>query len=412
MPASGTPARPRAARARSSLTRSARWRARGVNLLVLAVSFLVTCLVLEGVMRRLAPQPLGLRYFARDGLMVHFPGAKVRCVRSEYDAIVRIDSDGLRDRDYPEGKPPGVFRVLVLGDSFTDGLQVEDDEVWVKLVERELAALSGGRPIEMVNAGLAGAGTADELRYLMMRGERWKPDLVLVAFYCGNDVRDNLSDDRVKFDGAKLEVGFRKPFSRSNHAARTVRYWLASHSHLYQFVRDRFKPSGWLKSGLESAGLREAKGEDEEGWGEFDDKQVLEVPPPARIAAGWEVTRALLDRLDETSRGLGARMAVTVFPTRWMLDEALLREKDVRDGISGRGEIDPSLPGRTVCSWADSRGVPCLDLFGRLRDRGEGPALYFQTDAHWTPAGHRTAASEIAPWLAAVVDVRRAKGPA
>src|SRR5574337_1459165 len=40
----------------------------------------------------------------------------------EFKTTVRINSKGLRDVEHPYEKPPGVFRILVLGDSYMEGL--------------------------------------------------------------------------------------------------------------------------------------------------------------------------------------------------------------------------------------------------------------------------------------------------
>lgn len=382
------------------------------NLALLLVSTTLTCAVLEVVFRHVAPQPLGLRYFSREGLLLHYPGARIRYTRGEFTSTVTINSDGMRDREYPPGKPAGVYRVLVLGDSFTDALQVNDEEVWPKIVEGLLKRRTGGgsgaatsagdgvaRRIEVVNAGLSGQGTADELRYLEVFGARWEPDLVLLAFYCGNDVRDNLSDDRVTFEDGVLDVRRRKPYGWTRFEVKKTRSWLASHSHLYQFLRDRVKPSAWWKSLLESAGLREPSPPDEEDWEDFDDKEIIAVPEPEEILRGWELTRALLDRMSGQARALGARFAVIAIPSRWMVDESFLAEKTGLTNAGNERGFDATLPGRTMTRWADSRHVPLLDLLPVFRERGVDRSYHFETDAHWNQRGHMAAAEEIARFL-------------
>lgn len=387
----------------SSRARRARtWRFRllGIagNLALLFVSTAVACAVAEVAIRTFAPQPLGLRFYSREGILLHYPGARIREIRPDFESVVSIDSDGLRDREYPPGKPEGGFRILVLGDSYTDGIQVNDDEVWPKQVEA-LLARAGSRRVELVNAAVAGSGTGDELRYLEVYGPRWQADLVLLAFYCGNDLRDNLSDDKVSFEDGRLEVRHRKPYGWTRFQVKTARAWLGSHSHLYQFVRDRMHPDEIWKTFLVKIGLREAATDAPVEWEDFDDKRVAETPQPPEIERGWELTRALLDRMNEVARSQGSRFAVVVIPSRWMVDTDLITSKMESRPDEERFELDPSLPGRTLEDWAASRGVPALDLYPRFVARGVDRTYHLTVDAHWNPRGHRAAAEEIAAFL-------------
>ena len=144
--------------------------------------------------RALAPQELRLRWYAREGVMVLVPGYRGSFPRAERAAHVEINSDGLRDREYARDKAADTFRILVLGDALTAGLQVPAEDTYPKRLEALLAGVHPQGRTEVVNAGIPGYGTADELRYLETFGARWKPDLVVLAFYGGNDVGNNLDE--------------------------------------------------------------------------------------------------------------------------------------------------------------------------------------------------------------------------
>src|SRR6266404_8150853 len=66
--------------------------------------------------------------------------------RKEGEAYVRINSDGLRDREHSKTKVPNTFRIAVLGDSFVEALQVPFKESFCQIVEQQLrncAAMAG-----------------------------------------------------------------------------------------------------------------------------------------------------------------------------------------------------------------------------------------------------------------------------
>lgn len=104
---------------------------------------------------------------------------------------VRTNSLGFRDRrDYTLAKPPGVFRILVLGDSVTFGHGTLDDTTYPYLLEQELRRWRPEVNWEVWNLGVPGYNTAQELQYLLEIGPRASPDLVIVGFY-PNDFTDN-----------------------------------------------------------------------------------------------------------------------------------------------------------------------------------------------------------------------------
>src|SRR5207342_2150916 len=65
------------------------------------------------------------------------PGAR-GWFTSEGRALVEINSDGMRDREYPLQKPAGTVRIAVLGDSFAEAMQVSLEDSFPKLLEKSL----------------------------------------------------------------------------------------------------------------------------------------------------------------------------------------------------------------------------------------------------------------------------------
>src|SRR5437867_1665645 len=210
----------------------------GGRLLLIVGGLVAGAAMGEILLRLFMPQLLGLRWYSREGVMLHVPGLRSTYIRPEYRTRIEIDSDGLRDREYPPGKPHGTYRVLLLGDSYAEAIQVPVEQSFPKRAEDMLRAARPDLHVEIVNAGVAGYGTADELRYLETYGGRWKPDLVLLAFYGGNDVRNNMTEEGLTREAGKLVVA-RKKLSAWQFRVRSARSWIAAHSHLWQFFRAR-----------------------------------------------------------------------------------------------------------------------------------------------------------------------------
>lgn len=108
---------------------------------------------------------------------------------------VKINSDGLRDYEHTIDKPSNTIRIAVLGDSYAEARSVNiKDTFWFKLSKylESCKSFHKGKKIEVLNFGVSEYGTTQQ--YLTLKNHVWKynPDLVLLAFYSGNDISDNL----------------------------------------------------------------------------------------------------------------------------------------------------------------------------------------------------------------------------
>jgi lysophospholipase L1-like esterase len=100
-------------------------------------------------------------------------------------APVSINSHGLRDREYSEAKPAGVYRIMMLGDSTTLGWGVRQEDTAAKFLERKLNANPppGYNKVEVLNAGVGNYDTVQEVTYYETRGRAFHPDLVILVFF-------------------------------------------------------------------------------------------------------------------------------------------------------------------------------------------------------------------------------------
>src|SRR6266550_1459256 len=113
--------------------------------------------------------------------------------RKEGGSYVRINSDGLRDREHTKTKPADTIRIAVIGDSYAEALQVPMEAAFWSVMENRLQRCAGvsGKPVEVLNFGVSGYGTAQELITLREHVWAYSPDLVLLAVTTNNDITDN-----------------------------------------------------------------------------------------------------------------------------------------------------------------------------------------------------------------------------
>lgn len=113
--------------------------------------------------------------------------------RAEGEAFVEINSDGLRDQEHSIANVHETYRIAVLGDSFAAAFQIPVQKTFWSIMAAELAQCEAlaGQPVEAINFGVNGYSTAQELITLRQHVWKYSPQLVLLAFFTGNDVSEN-----------------------------------------------------------------------------------------------------------------------------------------------------------------------------------------------------------------------------
>jgi len=101
-------------------------------------------------------------------------------------ADMKINSLGMRDHEVTTNKPPGTFRVVVLGDSTTVGWGVHFEETYPKLLEKSFNAnppSSQWKNYEVINTGIGNYNSAQEVASLKDRWLALDPDMIVIGWY-------------------------------------------------------------------------------------------------------------------------------------------------------------------------------------------------------------------------------------
>lgn len=134
-------------------------------------------------------------------------------VKTEFTKTREINSIGLAEREVPVSKPEGEYRVIALGDSFTEGVGASYDESWVKVFERHAPTLSDRRTVRTLNAGISGSDIFFEYVLLRDRPAHYRPDMVIVDLN-NSDVTDLIMRggmERFQADGSVRVQGINAP---------------------------------------------------------------------------------------------------------------------------------------------------------------------------------------------------------
>lgn len=253
--------------------------------------------------------------------------------------IVNSNSKGVRgSREVGYEKPPGVTRIVVLGDSFTFGEEVGDDETF----SHHLQSLIPNS--EVLNLGVHGYGHDQMLLYLKEEGLKYRPDIVLLGFMPDDMERNVLSfrdyaKPRFALRGGRLELTT-GPVPRPEETLAAEK-WRSKFADLLTMARSRYE---W-RSGKTSAITK-------------------------------ELTAAILDEMKSATLAAGARPAFAYLPVYGEIPRT-------DEGMTSRE--------RAFFAYCRERGIAALYIQPAFRAKARAGAV-FKTAGHWGPLEHLTAA--------------------
>jgi hypothetical protein len=376
------------------------------NVLMLAGSTLVSLLVLEaGARVVLALQPAsggaeaacsGEVYAFSPSRHHHFvPGSCTRHQSPEFDYLWRINSLGMRDREHPRRKPAGVYRILVLGDSFIQGHGVRLEDTMVTRLETRLARTPREQTVEVLNAGIFGYSPLLEYLYLRELIQPFDPDLVIVGFFLGNDVgEDHFYASRARFGPGGESVTFSEldwpwsaivkalygdaapPISAPSIGHRPTVDGLRERSALLRFVGDRLAGI-WNRRDYARRREREFALVSARRGDIRYDLGLVNYPGGSRETrlGYWKLSLEYLEKMRLVCAEHGSLMVLMVIPPI----ERLLGQTTLEE------------PNDVLKDFGRAHDVPVVDLLPSLQ--GEAPEdVYFKYDRHWTPRGQQVAA--------------------
>jgi len=102
---------------------------------------------------------------------------------------VTINSFGFRGRNFTKEKPRNTVRIMLLGDSFTYGVGVDNEQTLAWQMEEMLKKKNPEKEYEVINAGRTGAYLESEISLFKQYAEQFHPDILILA-YCYNDIAD------------------------------------------------------------------------------------------------------------------------------------------------------------------------------------------------------------------------------
>jgi len=375
-------------------TRARRWRPKRLAALLLIV---LGCIgIAEILVRAFWPQPA---FYASPGLYVIDPKVGHRMKPglrgvlgnfAEFTTQVRINQLGIRG---PEIGPrqPGVRRLLVLGDSFTFGMGVEEKDAFPAQLAAELSRR--GVPAEGINAGIGGYGVPDEVRWFEQYGREVHPDVIVLGIFTGNDLQDAAPDRPPAF------VSHGELLDKAELSRSAVFHWLYQHSQLFVLVKyslpapvDRtIRRTLHMPEPSAIRGLRE-------------EMALYDPRNRPRAELGGVASEAAIRRLLALTQAEHPAIIALLLPSKLQADDVEWNGALRQLGLAP-SQVDRTLPNEIFSGVLARCGVPMLDLTPILSAAlRHGEVDFFPKDQHYTVAGNRRIAREAAELIRARVE--------
>lgn len=363
-----------------------------LNILISAFLLVFIMLMLEIGVRVFMPQKTSVSLVSfsapifREGEYISWefiPNATGMTMTGEYNISYKINSFGMRDVERNVTKTPRVKRILVLGDSFTEGFGVEQNYTYPHLLEDMLR--NKGEKIEVWNAGVRGYSPGTEYLYLKNNIDWIKPDMVIVGFFSGNDVMD-ISHNiwKTDKDGFPIYISSRLTHvengmlvitnDKNNPYLCTTKCYintlLFTLSHLYSLINKNLKASQ---------------------AGDVEILPLLSKNPSKEVQYDYNMTKILLSKIKEMTESRNASFMMVIIPSRIQVND---KEWDYTQKKFKDYNAERDLVQKEMMDWCRYSDAKCIDLLPYFRQSKE-QLFHIITDSHLNEGGNIMAARGI-----------------
>lgn len=358
------------------------------NLAVLGVA-LVTCFIVAeilfsvfGVSALYQPSP----YRRADDVFHHgfVPNSSGVFKSDEWNVGYSIDSLGFRDREYNITKPAGVFRILMLGDSYTEGHGVRSEDSFSKQLEAMLnAGNKSAVRYEVVDTGVSSYSPILEYLVLKYKGLALQPDIVILNYDWSDPNDDYLYSRLATFNGSDV-IAVKPAAEKPKSFFSNMRAFMSRHSYVYQFFAVRF-------ASATSEIVPGAVGPDRliflrDNLTDSDYSSLFNNSVPYIL------------KIRQLSQQNNASFLIHVYPYASQVSTEAWK--------GGRGKfffrddlIYPVKPFDVMGQFGVENNIAVVSSYSYFKNAPDPSKLYFNYDGHFTPEGNKLAASALYDFL-------------
>lgn len=329
-------------------------------------------------------------YRSNDAVLHHIlrPGSTGIVNSREWNHEVSINSLGFYDEEISKQKPLGTIRILMLGDSFTEGIFVDKDKTIAGQLEYKLKGLQNGVSYDVINAGVSSYSPILEYLQLKEKDLALSPDIVVLNF----DITDVQNDQEYSryavFSEGEL-VAVPNPDSSGTTVSSSVKSpildFFRRHSYSYQFLAFNMQNIAWKKRVGDISIDYLAVARDSEN--NYDE--------------AWTLTFNYILKIKKISEENGAKFILVIYPWPHQVSTEywLTRNKYYIDK-----KLYSEEPFDKVRAFAKENNIELVDTVSVIKEvaaQKNAPKLYWDYDFHMTEAGLGIVADSIYEFISA-----------
>lgn len=339
--------------------------------------------------------------------------------RKEGRSYVRINSDGLRDQEHSLIKPANTLRIALLGDSYAEALAVPIEQAYWSVMKSKLdeCDAASGKAIEIINFGVSGYGTAQELLTLREKVWKYSPDVVMLAVTTNNDVVDNSRalkkvDEIPYFIYRDSQLTLDNSFQRSQtfvwRQSRLNRFgrWLRDHSRVVQAVIEghhalKIMSASWRARWSQSKPATPLPASPDQKPNVSTNVEELGVdnliyrePENEIWNDAWRVTEGLITEMRDEVRARDAKFLVVTLSN----SPQVLPDPEQREALKKRfGATDLLYPDNRIRLLCERESISLIILAPELQQFAQQNNLFLHGfdknigNGHWNVTGNRVA---------------------
>lgn len=295
-------------------------------------------------------------YESRENYYFNKPYLKEVFIDPEFTSTYITNCQGYRiGRNVNPRVPISDCDILFIGDSFTQGGQVDYEEMFSTIVQDSL------QQYKVVNAGISGAGIFDTYYYFIDEGYKLSPKYVVLQLCAFNDF----------FNVGKREIGFKEK--------------LVEHSNVYRYIRHNLYASDNSTIKRYTEPFFESK-EDNVNYNIFF-KETSDIKERDKR----NLVKCLA-ALNEAVKTVGGELIVFLIPSKEQVSSECFQEVVDSYRLS-TADLDMQYLNRWLAQETGLLNVPFIDLYQPFKDTNKFP--YFTYDEHLNKSGHILVANEL-----------------
>lgn len=306
----------------------------------------------------------------------------------EYYNFIEGNKEGFFDTDHSVEKPNGVYRIILLGDSFVASLQTPKDQTIGKVLEKNLNDSNLGKKVEVISMGMGNTGTAQQYIALQKIGIKYQPDLVVHMFLTANDLKNNwptLQNDP-----------YRPYLIFKNNTLTELPHIHKSGQKLYK-IKEAFKSLRLVELALSAR---------QRFWEYISNKEadyptdyhVYDLNYNSEYQKSWNTTQKLLEETKKISEDSGSKYFLAILANNEQVNQDIWTQLG-KNYPALVNNADLNMPDILLKSFCDQEKLDCLFMLPSFRNfvnKNPRTITHYPFDGHWNQTGTNLAAQILA----------------